>query len=663
MSRTDIASEHPTSAPSTITRREYHARHHLLLSHLLSLIPTLPNVLQPLLNRHAPHKREHAVVQTTWVRNCCELIDYCPELGARVWASLVDRMLRIDVEITNRLEDDDDDDDEDDDEDQNGPPAFTSDPFDLLISQDVPKERTEDDDDDSDDDDEGDPDPDALSSDDENEEDDDEHDLAKLAAARAKKREVLRTMRSKLDGMLCYFLRYLEEAMGARERGPSAAEVAAQSLVSSSGSSTPRVGTPRPGTPTGNTPISNGSSAPSSAVPTLSTRPPPNPAQSLAHFQTLLNLFSRQILPTSATQHLPFVIFMCSSFSPAHTELFLHLLVLQSLYARTSDQPTLASQPVSLSQRVAATVYIGSLVCRARFVSDEQARTVMGYLLAYVDGKLNSARAKKYDPEMPLFYAVCQAAMLIFCFRWRAFTNQDDMEVTGEMDMDENTGGQWISDLDVLQRAITSELNPLLGCNPNIVSTFAKVANATNFAYCFSIIEANQNAHRLPSSSSTSLNGSQLGRQQTFARTQSAPNMPTQAAASNIAIPKLARQVNIDAGLDDYFPFDPYDLPLSGEFIEHLYRTWDDVAVDLGGDSDSDDDDEEQEDSAETDEDDEEDLPEGRLRIKAAARQMPKENSSWHRHRDLMDGGISTSFETMNISPRSSATSGITREA
>lgn len=660
MPRADTFAEHPTSAPSTITRRDYHARHHLLLSHLLSLVPTLPNVLQPLLNRYAPHKREAEVVQTTWVRNCCELIDYCPELGARVWASLVDRMLRIDVEITNRLEDDDDDDD--DEEDETTPQALASDPFELLICQDVPKDRTDEDDDDSDDDEEGDPDPDALSSDDENEDDDDEHDLAKLAAARAKKREVLRTMRSKLDGMLCYFLRYLEEAMGARERGLSAAELAAQSLVSSSGSSTPRAGTPRPGTPTGTTPRSNGSSAPNSAVPALANRPPPNPAQSLAHFQTLLNLFSRQILPTSATQHLPFVIFMCSSFSPAHTELFLHLLVLQSLYARTSDQPTLASQPVSLAQRVAATVYIGSLVCRARFVSDEQARTVMGYLLAYVDGKLHSARSKKNDPELPLFYAVCQATMLIFCFRWRAFTNQDDTEVTGEMDMDENTGGQWIGDLDVLQRAITSELNPLLGCNPNIVSTFAKVANATNFAYCFSIIEANQNAHRIPSASSSSLNGSQLGRQRTFARTQSVPNMPTQAAASNIAIPKIARQVNIDAGLDDYFPFDPYDLPLSGEFIEHLYRTWDDVAVDLGGDSDSDDDDEE-EDVMETDEDDEDDLPEGRLRIKTKARQMPKENSSWHRHRDLMDGGISTSFETMNLSPRFSGASGVTSEA
>ena len=84
-----------TSLP--ISRRIYHARQHLLLAHLLSLIPTLPTVIQPLLARHFPNKREPEVAQTTWMRNCCELIGYCPELGQRVWGQIVDRMLRIDV--------------------------------------------------------------------------------------------------------------------------------------------------------------------------------------------------------------------------------------------------------------------------------------------------------------------------------------------------------------------------------------------------------------------------------------------------------------------------------------------------------------------------------------------------------------------------------------
>ncbi|KAL1413177.1 DNA independent RNA polymerase I transcription factor [Vanrija albida] len=661
-----------SSAP--ITRRAFHARHHLLISHLLSLIPTLPNIIQPLLNRNSPHKREDEVCQTTWVRNACEMIEYCPELGPRVWSGLVDRMLRIDVEITNRVEDDDEDDDDedDDDEDMAGGSAPANDPFDLLISEDVPKEG--DDEDDDDDDDDGELDIDALSSDDERETDDEATtDAVELAAQRKRKREALTSMRAKLDGMMYYFLRHLEEAMGGRERGPSAAELASLGLssVASSGASTPRSETPTPGaTPT--------TSTPPSGLPVLPTRPKPTAAQSLAHFQALLNLFSRQILPTSATQHLPFLLFLASSFSPAHTDLFLGLLVSQALYATTSNAPTLASQPVSLTQRVAATVYIGSLVCRARYVTDEQARTVMTYLLAYIDGKLAQARAaasgKVAMDELPLFYAVCQAVMLTFCFRWRALTADTDGDgVVGELDMDgeSETGeseGRWMRDLDVLQRALTSELNPLLGCNPSIVSTFAKVAHSTGFAYCFSIIEANQHATSGRSTSTNSANGrsasasrtaSAAGNRRTFSRTTSAPAAPLPPV---LAAPRNARQINIDAGLDSYFPFDPYDLPRSGEYVEALYRTWSDVAVDLGGDSDdesdSDEDGEESEDSEEMDDE----FTRGRM-SSSAGRSLPKimpmaaKPGSYgeHRRRIIKDAGLSTSLEHMSISPGSAA--------
>jgi hypothetical protein len=44
-------------------------------------------------------------------------------------------------------------------------------------------------------------------------------------------------------------------------------------------------------------------------------------------------------------------------------------------------------------------------------------------------------QSKPDDP--PLFYAVCQAVMLIFCFRWRAFGNDKDGEsVLGEMELE-----------------------------------------------------------------------------------------------------------------------------------------------------------------------------------------------------------------------------------
>ncbi|KAK8858714.1 hypothetical protein IAR55_002943 [Kwoniella newhampshirensis] len=675
----------PTSSP--ISRRLFHARHHLLLSHLISLIPTLPNVLQPVLIRNFPHKREAEVAQTTWIRNCCELIGYCPELGQRMWGEIVDRMLRIDVEITNSLEDEDDDDDDDDSDDDNDIPAagpsrlFPTpfDPLDLLISHDLPRPRTSSlspeigvDDDDS----EGDPDPDELSSVDGGDSDDEEATTAaKEAEVRAKKRANVKAMRVKLDGMLCHFFDHLEEYMGGKEGHLPAAELAAQNMVhsaASSGASTPTSEVPLPS-----------SSTISSLLP---RRQALSPAQSLSYFQTLLNLFSRQILPTSATQHIPFLLFLTASFSPAHTDLFLGLLVSQALYAKASAVLSPAAQPVSMNQRVAATVYIGSVVCRARFVTDEQARTVLTYLLAYIDGKLHQARANKREAidELPLFYAVCQAVMLIFCFRWRAFTSNADKEgdsVVGDMEMDgdsvEGEGeseGKWMSDLDVLQRALTSDLNPLLGCNPTIVSTFAKVAHHTNFAYCFSIIEANQQtSYHTRSISSNSLttasNTAPTATNKNGSSTSFRPGMTTvPSIPGSQNAPRQARQSNVEAGLDSYFPFDPYDLPRSNKFIERLYRTWDEVAIESGIDSDSDSDSDSgaEEEEGISDEDSGESLLEASMGSRTSlpilgGGRLKIGSYGDHRRKILdggRDGGLSSSLEGMSISPSQFGLSG-----
>ncbi|ORY25938.1 RNA polymerase I-specific transcription initiation factor RRN3 [Naematelia encephala] len=615
-----------TSTGATpISRRIFHARHHLLLSHLLSLIPTLPSVLQPLLVRNFPNKREPEVAQTTWVRNSVELIGYCPELGQRVWGEIVDRMLRIDVEITNILDQDEeeeddeeeDDDDEADDQIQRLSISQSLDPFDLLISEDIPvtllpRGLANESDAGSD----SDPDPDELSSvdGDGSESDEEARDEVKQAVERARRREAVKSMRGKLDGMLFYFFEHLEEYIGGKERGIPAAEMAATCLTAtaaSSGRSTPTSEVP--------TPISG--------VPMLaSTRAAPSPAQALAHFQTLLTLFSRQILPTSSTQHIPFLLFLTASFSHAHTDLFLGLLVSQALYGTTSSNPHPSAAPISLHQRVAATVYIGSAVCRARFVSDDQARAVLAYLLAYVDGKLHQP-ARSID-ERPLFYAVVQAVMLIFCFRWRGLRGQagegdnvlGELELESEGEGDGDGDGRWMRDLDILQRALTSELNPLLGCNPTVVSTFAKVAHQTNFAYCFSILESN-------------------------ARPATSTN-PSSSA------PRQARQANLDAGLDSYFPFDPYELPRSRRFVDPLYRTWGEVALHGQEDEDSDDDDDE----GTQDDDDDSSVEANGNGIRSLPLPMPKVNgaSSWGEHRRRIltkDGGLSSSMEGMSISP------------
>lgn len=87
----------PESSVSPLTRSVVYDRLHHLLRHLLSLIPTLPSTLHPLLVRNFPHKRQSQVTQVTYIRNLLRVTEYCSELADRILALIIDRALQIDV--------------------------------------------------------------------------------------------------------------------------------------------------------------------------------------------------------------------------------------------------------------------------------------------------------------------------------------------------------------------------------------------------------------------------------------------------------------------------------------------------------------------------------------------------------------------------------------
>lgn len=89
----------PESSSSPLTRRVVYDRLHYLMQHLLSLVPTLPSTLQPLLVRHFPHKRQSQAAQVTYIRNLLRVTEYCPELSDRILATIVDRAIQIDVRV------------------------------------------------------------------------------------------------------------------------------------------------------------------------------------------------------------------------------------------------------------------------------------------------------------------------------------------------------------------------------------------------------------------------------------------------------------------------------------------------------------------------------------------------------------------------------------
>lgn len=87
---------------------------------------------------------------------------------------------------------------------------------------------------------------------------------------------------------------------------------------------------------------------------------------------------------------------------------------------------------------------------------------------------------------------------------------------------------------------------------------FARVAHATNFIYCYTILESNK---RDPDSTN-GIHPSMLGD-------------------------------SINAELNTFFPFDPCKLPKVNAFVEGVYREWSSVAI--GDDEDEEEEDEEDE--------------------------------------------------------------------
>lgn len=100
--------------------------------------------------------------------------------------------------------------------------------------------------------------------------------------------------------------------------------------------------------------------------------------------------------------------------------------------------------------------------------------------------------------------------------------------------------------------------------------------------------------------------------------------------------PRAARQINIDSGLDGYFPFDPYDLRRSKRWIEKHYRSWAEVGINLGGDESSD-----EESESESEDEAKSSLP----------RAKPVKIGSFGKNKHLFDNGLSSSLEGMSISP------------
>lgn len=176
-------------------------------------------------------------------------------------------------------------------------------------------------------------------------------------------------------------------------------------------------------------------------------------------FYSLLAIFERTILRTFKSRYTQFLVFWYASLDAEFADQFQGMLLSRALL-----EP--GASPVA---RAAATSYIGSLVSRALFVDGAAVRAVTGVLCAYLRAQLDAVDATAVhgadetpkDVQNGMFYAATQAVFLVFCFRWRDLVQKDE---EGEADVQDHPASgpkQWLPELKVLQRVVTSPLNPL----------------------------------------------------------------------------------------------------------------------------------------------------------------------------------------------------------
>jgi len=400
---------HPETSIAPITRRMAYDRLHSLLQHLITVIPTIPSHLAPLILRNFPHKRLPCTAQTTYIRNVLRLSEYCPQLTSHILDVIVERALAIDVEIQVEIE-------ELEEMDSNGelvaPAVF--DPFDSLVGQDGDL-------DDSDDEmranDLG-----ESMSEISSENDEDPADREDDPATRAAH---FRDMVGKLDAILKVIFDYLrniveqEDALGLTED-----------------------------------------------------------AQRDEHFNALIYIFQSKILKTFKSRYTQFLLFWFASVKRDYADIFLGVIVTKALgvanpTSEGASQPDMAHTGVDHGIiRCVSASYVGSFVSRAAFIDAETTRHVVSIVCEYIDMHLSAVEqvspSDQVDSDLSsgqhaLFYALCQALFLIFCFRWRDLEVAE--EADGEADEDDGNGWRrrkrWFKPLDVLQRMIVSELNPL----------------------------------------------------------------------------------------------------------------------------------------------------------------------------------------------------------
>ncbi|KAH9879429.1 hypothetical protein J1614_002869 [Plenodomus biglobosus] len=292
-------------------------------------------------------------------------------------------------------------------------------------------------------------------------------------------------------------------------------------------------------------------------------------------FESLLSQFANIILPTYRSRHTQFVLF---HFSQTSTDLINRFAGCCSHLAFDQGRPQL--------MRASAAAYLASFIARGAHVSRDVVRDVFDLLCHHLEALRVTHEPSCRGPDLrrcSTYYAISQALIYTFCFRWRDLIVTPDGTPPTDEDIIYHEGDfTWHSSVqEVLRQNIFCRLNPLKICAPTIVAQFARMAHHLRFMYIYPLIETNKRVRLARSMASGYLDG--IGGRETA------------------LTGKRGEQTFL---MDAYFPFDPYVLPRSKRWVQGDYVEWKPVP---GMPVEKDDEDEEDEDEDEDEEDSSED--------------------------------------------------------
>lgn len=267
----------------------------------------------------------------------------------------------------------------------------------------------------------------------------------------------------------------------------------------------------------------------------------PNSDEAISMFETLLAHFVNIILPTYRSRHTQFLLFHFAQKSE-------HLV---DQFAGTCVQLAfLPGKPDILRQSAAA--YLASFVARGAHVQPQVVQTIFDLIGSNLDQIRKENELTCRGPDLKrycTFYALTQALLYIFCFRWRDLITSTELLENDDNTIDSDQELVWIPGIkEVLSRTIYSKLNPLKVCSPAIVAEYAKIAHRLKFMYVYPLLETNK---RIRLGQYSSVNTGFIDRD-------------TGSAGYD----------NSWYQLDAYFPFDPYQLPVSKRWVDAEYVQW-----------------------------------------------------------------------------------------